>query len=197
MAPAAAHPRSRGENGKAYLNLAVHAGSSPLTRGKLHDARQERHRPRLIPAHAGKTSRTGPPGLSGAAHPRSRGENSLDGLVVDLATGSSPLTRGKLTARSCTSFGTGLIPAHAGKTDLEAAGQPIVTAHPRSRGENDDAAGARRLRHGSSPLTRGKPGSSSGRRRRSRLIPAHAGKTGVEAGAVGGLGAHPRSRGEN
>ena len=192
-----AHPRSRGENGKAYLNLAVHAGSSPLTRGKREGPGPLWGRGRLIPAHAGKTSRTGPPGLSGAAHPRSRGENSLDGLVVDLATGSSPLTRGKLTARSCTSFGTGLIPAHAGKTDLEAAGQPIVTAHPRSRGENDDAAGARRLRHGSSPLTRGKPGSSSGRRRRSRLIPAHAGKTRTAGDGGRAPGAHPRSRGEN
>ena len=192
-----AHPRSRGENGKAYLNLAVHAGSSPLTRGKREGPGPLWGRGRLIPAHAGKTSRTGPPGLSGAAHPRSRGENSLDGLVVDLATGSSPLTRGKLTARSCTSFGTGLIPAHAGNTDLEAAGQPIVTAHPRSRGENDDAAGARRLRHGSSPLTRGKPGSSSGRRRRSRLIPAHAGKTCHTRKRQCLAWAHPRSRGEN
>ena len=50
-----AHPRSRGENVLQCRRTSRLQGSSPLTRGKLHDARQERHRPRLIPAHAGKT----------------------------------------------------------------------------------------------------------------------------------------------
>ena len=30
--------------------------------------------------------------------------------------GSSPLTRGKRTRRACSASGSGLIPAHAGKT---------------------------------------------------------------------------------
>ena len=50
---------------------------------------------------------------------------------------------------------------------------------------------------GSSPLTRGKPGSSSGRQCRSRLIPAHAGKTNAALDCGGHWRAHPRSRGEN
>ena len=50
---------------------------------------------------------------------------------------------------------------------------------------------------GSSPLTRGKHrrGSAYGGGR--RLIPAHAGKTTPVARTIRGLGAHPRSRGEN
>ena len=192
-----AHPRSRGENGKAYLNLAVHAGSSPLTRGKREGPGPLWGRGRLIPAHAGKTSRTGPPGLSGAAHPRSRGENSLDGLVVDLATGSSPLTRGKLTARSCTSFGTGLIPAHAGKTRHRRGSQVLAPAHPRSRGENNRATPGGEAIAGSSPLTRGKRASGANADARFGLIPAHAGKTAWRPARSSIDTAHPRSRGEN
>ena len=50
---------------------------------------------------------------------------------------------------------------------------------------------------GSSPLTRGKPCARVGETVGGGLIPAHAGKTGWDAGADGDLGAHPRSRGEN
>ncbi|EFF79637.1 hypothetical protein HMPREF0970_01432 [Schaalia odontolytica F0309] len=50
---------------------------------------------------------------------------------------------------------------------------------------------------GSSPLTRGKRGSSCGARHWRGLIPAHAGKTVPERAGVEGDEAHPRSRGEN
>ena len=50
---------------------------------------------------------------------------------------------------------------------------------------------------GSSPLTRGKPPSRCPRRSRSRLIPAHAGKTGARRASPRRTRAHPRSRGEN
>ena len=72
-----------------------------------------------------------------------------------------------------------------------------VTAHPRSRGENVIAAIAALVAIGSSPLTRGKPPTTRSRRRRRRLIPAHAGKTRAGAAHSDGHGAHPRSRGEN
>ena len=70
-------------------------------------------------------------------------------------------------------------------------------AHPRSRGENVLAAPMIVLILGSSPLTRGKPCARVGETVGGGLIPAHAGKTGWDAGADGDLGAHPRSRGEN
>ena len=50
---------------------------------------------------------------------------------------------------------------------------------------------------GSSPLTRGKPGSDGKASCRWGLIPAHAGKTGRAGRRAGDGGAHPRSRGEN
>ena len=50
-----AHPRSRGENRTVRASGAHTSGSSPLTRGKQRGIPQRLNRPRLIPAHAGKT----------------------------------------------------------------------------------------------------------------------------------------------
>ena len=70
-------------------------------------------------------------------------------------------------------------------------------AHPRSRGENRFYAVFSAPGPGSSPLTRGKHTPLTQARSQSRLIPAHAGKTGKTAVLGRGLTAHPRSRGEN
>ena len=93
------------------------------------------------------------------------------------ARGSSPLTRGK--------------PSHLLRL------HKVVTAHPRSRGENDLFLVSKDDTPGSSPLTRGK------QRRRTvhvggvGLIPAHAGKTVTARTEAHRRAAHPRSRGEN
>ena len=72
---AAAHPRSRGENYSELGNTPSMTGSSPLTRGKQRRTRVGVIRPRLIPAHAGKTLSRHPLRQPLQAHPRSRGEN--------------------------------------------------------------------------------------------------------------------------
>ena len=195
--PSAAHPRSRGENRIDRRDRAVRSGSSPLTRGKL--------RPRglgwsalgLIPAHAGKTPTTGATAWAIGAHPRSRGENTYRRTGSRLMPGSSPLTRGKpLSLMMCIPVFR-LIPAHAGKTPTLASRGSLYQAHPRSRGENLRCQGRRWSFQGSSPLTRGKPNPTHDARNRSRLIPAHAGKTISETGLKTLDRAHPRSRGEN
>ena len=132
-----AHPRSRGENQPAVDPCHHPAGSSPLTRGKLELAHTHSSLRRLIPAHAGKTSRTPRRVTSCAAHPRSRGENRRCLTSRRTAWGSSPLTRGKLAALGVPSRGVRLIPAHAGKTVVYCLSASAVAAHPRSRGEND------------------------------------------------------------
>ena len=53
---AMAHPRSRGENKLGVPHDRWHRGSSPLTRGKLEEARADLAQSGLIPAHAGKTA---------------------------------------------------------------------------------------------------------------------------------------------
>ena len=114
--PQWAHPRSRGENHTYRMRKLVPIGSSPLTRGKpLNEVRRMAHG-RLIPAHAGKTLSFSFFEVRGAAHPRSRGENSRARSQAFRRVGSSPLTRGK-PRRSCSRSRRGrLIPAHAGKT---------------------------------------------------------------------------------
>ena len=90
-----AHPRSRGENRSTSSFSAGAAGSSPLTRGKLHLRAQQSRRDRLIPAHAGKTGPSVCAIFFAGAHPRSRGENLIRRDHRRVLRGSSPLTRGK------------------------------------------------------------------------------------------------------
>ena len=90
-----AHPRSRGENATPAKDSVFLNGSSPLTRGKRRVHRQAAPLRRLIPAHAGKTSRGPSKVRASTAHPRSRGENYTLMSRVSVSTGSSPLTRGK------------------------------------------------------------------------------------------------------
>ena len=172
-----AHPRSRGENDCSRSAAALTAGSSPLTRGKRSTAALRSRRPRLIPAHAGKTKQQPTPALTTQAHPRSRGENSAKGPNGEPAEGSSPLTRGKPRNGSLSTSTPRLIPAHAGKTRLHYASRAMYRAHPRSRGENIAHSTRADTRMGSSPLTRGKLYGSRDRAAHPGLIPAHAGKT--------------------
>ena len=172
-----AHPRSRGENADSIRSISPVGGSSPLTRGKRWPRGWPAGRTRLIPAHAGKTSSQAASGSRPMAHPRSRGENSATPTVKGEFKGSSPLTRGKRTDRKFRSVHSGLIPAHAGKTDKCLNGIQSGSAHPRSRGENSVSFGAAMFTGGSSPLTRGKPRLVGADLPHGRLIPAHAGKT--------------------
>ena len=70
-------------------------------------------------------------------------------------------------------------------------------AHPRSRGENLRNGPSCASHGGSSPLTRGKPDVACVVCDPQRLIPAHAGKTGLKPLKMSRGTAHPRSRGEN
>ena len=192
-----AHPRSRGENYNAGTAHALHAGSSPLTRGKRRRRRGDRQSRGLIPAHAGKTRFRRQRTRSPRAHPRSRGENEEFKKRYDAGEGSSPLTRGKLSSDAASYEDAGLIPAHAGKTLRTGRTRQTYRAHPRSRGENDARIRSVLHRDGSSPLTRGKQLQGQVATPGVGLIPAHAGKTPPSRRAGAGGRAHPRSRGEN
>ena len=172
-----AHPRSRGENVVCVFRKLVSRGSSPLTRGKPYSSHSRDVYPGLIPAHAGKTASRPLGTARRGAHPRSRGENRRSDRPPPSRGGSSPLTRGKPRMRHRATPDRGLIPAHAGKTDRPGRLGGNGRAHPRSRGENDARRSARCRVGGSSPLTRGKRDRLPDLRRKTGLIPAHAGKT--------------------
>ena len=133
---AAAHPRSRGENDAIQFDLEFSAGSSPLTRGKLHALMPVLPQVGLIPAHAGKTITWVAQLITSWAHPRSRGENQAQRPHRPRPRGSSPLTRGKHDCFTPALPRARLIPAHAGKTSPYGPRGPAGPAHPRSRGEN-------------------------------------------------------------
>ena len=193
----AAHPRSRGENRQLRVRATVILGSSPLTRGKQNAAGRISRDSRLIPAHAGKTPRETPSAMLSPAHPRSRGENPHPLKGPLMLNGSSPLTRGKHVLHEGVQLGERLIPAHAGKTDGRSLLPESGSAHPRSRGENEEELVHGQASFGSSPLTRGKPPKPPTAPLPRRLIPAHAGKTSSSLTVRSSPAAHPRSRGEN
>ena len=172
-----AHPRSRGENAAHDCLAPGGSGSSPLTRGKLEQLHPGLVTARLIPAHAGKTTYRAGVQLTARAHPRSRGENHIVQQVRLIDVGSSPLTRGKRAHFSAGRRGSGLIPAHAGKTAASGGPTNPGGAHPRSRGENHEIQAVRAVDPGSSPLTRGKRVAPPAPTVGPGLIPAHAGKT--------------------
>ena len=197
-----AHPRSCGENSPQKSFVSGVTGSSPLTRGKRRRIDPVPETVGLIPAHAGTTSGSCHWHQGSRAHPRSRGENASLGRGTPLATGSSPLTRGKHFHRHPLVSRRGLIPTHAGKTLCPCEQGRHVRANPRSRGENCWASGevtstvgsspsrGENVENGcpifhdpgSSPLTRGKQRLQELRLERLRLIPAHAGKTTMRLG---------------
>ena len=177
-----AHPRSRGENEDQGCRCKAGQGSSPLTRGKLPHRAQQVQAAGLIPAHAGKTRAASGCCDTRGAHPRSRGENMEADEDSRALWGSSPLTRGKLRVQRRAETFLGLIPAHAGKTHVEAHVGAGAGAHPRSRGENPATTGLTIGFAGSSPLTRGKQDEGAGDVVAGRLIPAHAGKTPPDRG---------------
>ena len=192
-----AHPRSRGENDHVHVLGSTRRGSSPLTRGKHLRTALTQAVKGLIPAHAGKTGRGARAGRRHGAHPRSRGENALMMRSTLPIQGSSPLTRGKRRPVRWRTHGRGLIPAHAGKTSSPRSCPSQAGAHPRSRGENPGTYAAVGAVQGSSPLTRGKLLVAEAPTWKTRLIPAHAGKTTGRLQRRPGSRAHPRSRGEN
>ena len=156
----AAHPRACGENEDLYRIFAIVSGSSPRMRGKrIRDSRIG-DRPRLIPAHAGKTSTSRPRRSGCPAHPRACGENVASSSVARVSGGSSPRMRGKRSSRLQRESRVGLIPAHAGKTTHRVIITQVTQAHPRACGENVWGVGVGWWASGSSPRMRGKHGNT-------------------------------------
>ena len=180
----------------ASMKTAI-GGSSPRMRGKLSGDGKQRAPRRLIPAHAGKTSFFLTDTPRPTAHPRACGENLVHFVERVHSPGSSPRMRGKPTKGTSRFFFIGLIPAHAGKTAVEAGNPRVTRAHPRACGENGLLCGGLSDGPGSSPRMRGKQDLRIHATPCIGLIPAHAGKTPFHGNGRGSVGAHPRACGEN
>ena len=90
------HPRSRGEYGSSTHLRVCGEGSSPLSRGILHEHRKLRGGDGIIPALAGNTLKSLRYVMPVQDHPRSRGEYIMGRSDSVTLKGSSPLSRGIL-----------------------------------------------------------------------------------------------------
>ena len=134
--PGWVHPHSRGEN-LSIRPLALDAiGSSPLARGKCCRGCTRAAGTGFIPTRAGKITTGLLSSSRTTVHPHSRGENGQEGSGAVVASGSSPLARGKCGGRR--------------------ASRLVPRVHPHSRGENLVAVADLHPLTGSSPLARGK-----------------------------------------
>ena len=152
-------------------------GSSPLARGAHTESAGGRLCLRLIPTHA---ENIGTPQLRNggrSAHPRSRGEHSVNDKTVIDWKGSSPLTRGTRFADVADDGQFGLIPVRAGNISSPSQPSRLAAAHPCSRGEHDSASHGIICTCGSSPFARGIYSAQYRHGRADRLIPAHAENT--------------------
>ncbi len=93
-AGAPVHPHVRGEQAPSYLSAAQSTGSSPRTRGAAPEWPLLRHPRRFIPACAGSSYGSVLRCLTGAVHPRVRGEQCVAPNSMLGHRGSSPRARG-------------------------------------------------------------------------------------------------------
>ena len=194
---AADHPRIRGEHTDSLQPGDIVFGSSPHTRGAHIDGRSEGYQPGIIPAYAGSTTPDlgrpqGPPD-----HPRIRGEHRVFHRFLGWSLGSSPHTRGAQPGQQIRLDLTRIIPAYAGSTCMPEGSRKLTRDHPRIRGEHGGLMSEEITSDGSSPHTRGAPGSIPISCAMSWIIPAYAGSTLLFKGLERWLWDHPRIRGEH
>ena len=110
------HPRACGANLAALVFPALALGSSPRMRGKPPPNRMKFFPLRIIPAHAGQTSKVRRSVTHSPDHPRACGANGICGSCTTGEAGSSPRMRGKQRQVSRPHQLHRIIPAHAGQT---------------------------------------------------------------------------------
>ena len=150
------HPRACGAN---VLTLHLHhaaSGSSPRMRGKRQMATLMSSTQRIIPAHAGQTSRRNSSCYRQPDHPRACGANVISGRLRHASGGSSPRMRGKLHQVQRATYADRIIPAHAGQTPPDSPPVVFHPDHPRACGANVIHVQSALIASGSSPRMRGK-----------------------------------------
>ena len=171
------HPRIRGENHLARLQVRNHAETSPHTRGERCCCGEADELSRNIPAYAGRTSSWVIPSLAIWKHPRIRGENTPQHLAGGRITETSPHTRGEHRRSVFMRARQGNIPAYAGRTWKRCSDRRRSWKHPRIRGENQVTFLSPSRLPETSPHTRGEPSALRIPKFRTRNIPAYAGRT--------------------
>jgi len=127
-------PRSRGGDGTMRPAEGRLSGRSPLTRGRRLALGNPRSGRGSIPAHAGETCSRASRVLATRVDPRSRGGDPHAVPFNSIATGRSPLTRGRRVVAVHAHLHQRSIPAHAGETWALCGPRMQSWVDPRSRG---------------------------------------------------------------
>ena len=191
------HPRARGEHLARSARRSASIGSSPRSRGTLPPYEEEKMINRFIPALAGNTMSETARSISRSVHPRARGEHREAQRVQGLSEGSSPRSRGTPATPGAPGADGRFIPALAGNTQRRGNSASLEPVHPRARGEHPVPPAMVDGVPGSSPRSRGTPGSRTRRPSWRRFIPALAGNTRDPQPFRWNAPVHPRARGEH
>ena len=189
------HPRTRGVYIPRWVRGSARVGSSPHTRGLRDLDVADLCGARIIPAHAGFTSRPRSCPWPARDHPRTRGVYVVTSSSTVFAKGSSPHTRGLPVDQGLDGGSPGIIPAHAGFTMHAPERMYPRPDHPRTRGVYRRCRRRTAARAGSSPHTRGLLGVQGTVVDDARIIPAHAGFTRRRHRDQHRSEDHPRTRG--
>ena len=157
---------------------------------RLADARE-----RIIPAHAGLTTRSPTCLASSRDHPRACGAHNLKSLDNTIEMGSSPRMRGSHCRRFLGNRLMGIIPAHAGLTHGVQLIGIGVRDHPRACGAHLVFIASLLSSMGSSPRMRGSLIRHVIDELLVGIIPAHAGLTNERYGKRYAARDHPRACG--
>ena len=171
------HPRACGAHPSCPAQRCLARGSSPRMRGSLAARKALVAVMGIIPAHAGLTPPPSRPQKDPWDHPRACGAHYDRPAFEPLLRGSSPRMRGsrKFVRDDPTRFG--IIPAHAGLTNICISWHRDSRDHPRACGAHCHDNGIYNGSSGSSPRMRGSLNSKSLRLAQLGIIPAHAGLT--------------------
>ena len=189
------HPRACGAHLLHIITVYEQEGSSPRMRGSPIASPSFIHTPGIIPAHAGLTPSRQNWRRPSRDHPRACGAHLIQHLVAKYASGSSPRMRGSPSMRLGPSPAPGIIPAHAGLTDLISMIGGLGRDHPRACGAHARCQLDNARRKGSSPRMRGSPATWRGQSTREGIIPAHAGLTSCRYCRPSPARDHPRACG--
>ena len=171
-------------------------GSSPHVRGTPLSRFDLSQFLRFIPAYAGNAGPVTVLAWPPTVHPRMRGERGSFPLMSISACGSSPHARGTRVHMRDILGDNRFIPACAGNAKKDLLGMPILSVHPRMRGERGVPLARIRSRNGSSPHARGTRQRLGVSVQKSRFIPACAGNASTSGLRALQRPVHPRMRGE-
>ena len=129
------HPRVRGEKKVWDEDSCMLVGSPPRARGEEDNTWENGIERGITPACAGRSRDEDQCRPGGEDHPRVRGEKYNDRVSLRDTLGSPPRARGEVLISDHPARNVGITPACAGRSSAAFTKGPMVSDHPRVRGE--------------------------------------------------------------